>query len=76
MFGLKEFHSRHPGHGPELRVHFPQMHDPFWGGWRLVGRGGVKILGYEIEVLPDRFFRADSESGISFFSFGLYQLLD
>ena len=43
------------------------------GGWL---EGGVKILGDEIEVLSDSFFRADSESGISFFSFGLHQLLD
>ena len=61
--------------GPLLRVHFPQMHDPFLGGGGWL-EGGVKILEDELGVLSDRFFRADFVSGVSFFSFGLHQLLN
>ena len=52
------------------------MHDPFLGGvggWLEVG---VKNLGDEVGFLSDRFFRADTESGISFLSFRLHQLLN
>ena len=52
---------------------FPQMR-PVWGGWRPVGRG-FKIWGHEVRVPSGRSFCADSESGFSFYNFGLHQLL-
>ena len=51
--------------GALVMVHFPQMYILFWGvgGWL---EGGVKMLGSEVRVLSDRFFRTDSQSGVVF----------
>ena len=76
MFGLNEFYSHHPGHGSFAQGPFSPDARPVFGGSEAGKKGEVKNLGDEVGDLSYRFFRAATESGISFLSFGLHQLLN